>query len=52
MGATELFGILIAAVIGCAIVWLELGRDRNFLAAATVLIGALLVGGLVSVAIS
>jgi hypothetical protein len=52
LNAVELLAILGAAIGGCALVWFETGRQREFLAAATVLIGALLVGGLLSVLIS
>lgn len=52
MDAIELVAILAAAIGGCALVWFETGREREFAAAASALIGALLVGGLISVVIS
>lgn len=52
MSAVELLAMIISASAGCALVWFEGGRDRDLLSAAAVLIGALFLGGLISVAIA
>ena len=52
MTGVELLAILIAVIAGCGLAWFEMGRDRDFLGAAVILIGALLVGGFVSVLIT
>jgi len=52
MTGVELLAIVMSVVAGCALAWFELGRDRDFMGAAVILIAALVVGGLVSVAIA
>jgi hypothetical protein len=52
MSGTELLAIVGAVAGGCLLAWFEIGRDRDFLGAAVILIGALIVGGIVSVVIA
>ena len=52
MSAVELLAMIMSASAGCALVWFEGGRDRDLLSGATILIGALFVGGLISVVIA
>ena len=52
MSGMELLAIVGSVAAGCALAWFELGRDRDLLGAALILIGALIVGGLFSVVIA